>query len=165
MVRRSAGVMVVLMLATACSSGPKEPVGQEIEARTTSSVGSTSSPSTSKPSTTAAPATPSSPASSTSTKSSGYIARMEWVSGARGKSLHITPTEQGRTATSPDAEVKAWVEVLQREPKAAGISMQRQFSCHWRFARDKPTWNLETWRPVVSMKAVIDAQCNPGGPE
>jgi hypothetical protein len=47
--------------------------------------------------------------------------------------------------------------------------MRAQFDCHWRFARivepDKPSWNLEPWRPVVTESEMVDARCNPGGPE
>ena len=30
---------------------------------------------------------------------------------------------------------------------------------------DKPSWNLEPWRPVVTESEMVDSRCNPGGPE
>lgn len=33
--------------------------------------------------------------------------------------------------------------------------------CHADFARNKPQWNLEPWRPVVSWSKMISKRCNP----
>ena len=47
--------------------------------------------------------------------------------------------------------------------------MRAQFACHWGLARllvpDKPSWNLEPWRPVVSSGEMLADGCHPGGAE
>lgn len=47
--------------------------------------------------------------------------------------------------------------------------MYDQFQCHWQWARlvspNKPSWNLEPWRPAVGYDATVQALCNPGGPD
>ena len=40
-------------------------------------------------------------------------------------------------------------------------SMKDQYWCHADFARNKPQWNLEPWRPVVSWSKMISKRCNP----
>lgn len=86
-----------------------------------------------------------------------------------GRSLQVYPTENGRVTTADGAGDEAWREVLAKAPNAGTKGMRAQFECHWAFARlaapDKPSWNLEPWRPVVSAQAMYDARCNPGGPE
>jgi hypothetical protein len=51
------------------------------------------------------------------------------------------------------------------EPDADQPNMRDQFRCHVEFARiaepDKPSWNLELWRPDVGYLATVLAQCNP----
>jgi Protein of unknown function (DUF2599) len=98
-----------------------------------------------------------------------YISRVQWVRGSGGRSLHIVPTSSGRTAPGIADEDEAWAEVLRLAPDADQPGMRAQFDCHWTYARiaqpDKPSWNLEPWRPVVSESQMVDARCNPGGPE
>ena len=103
--------------------------------------------------------------SSTTQPGPPYIGTLQWVPGRHGNDLILTPTTAGRTVTDQAAEAAAWNEVVRRAPTANTVSMQRQFDCHWRYARGKQTWNLEPWRPTVSMDDVIAAYCNPGGPE
>jgi Protein of unknown function (DUF2599). len=92
-----------------------------------------------------------------------------WVSLPSGRSLQIYPTTNGRTVTGDSAEAEAWREVLRKSPNAGTRGMRAQFDCHWAFARlaepNKPSWNLEPWRPVVSAQQMYDARCNPGGHE
>jgi hypothetical protein len=92
-----------------------------------------------------------------------------WVSLPSGRSLQIYPTPAGRVATADGAEAEAWREVMRMAPNAETPGMRAQFACHWAFARlaepNKPSWNLEPWRPVVSAQQLYDARCNPGGPE
>jgi hypothetical protein len=94
---------------------------------------------------------------------------VQWVSGSGGRSLHIVPTASGRTAQGTADAEEAWAEVLRVAPDAEQPGMRAQFDCHWRYARvvepDKPSWNLEPWRPVVTESQMADARCNPGGPE
>jgi hypothetical protein len=98
-----------------------------------------------------------------------FIARVQWVRGSGGRSLQIFPTSSGRTAPGTADDDEAWAEVLRLAPDADQPGMRAQFDCHWTFARvvepDKPSWNLEPWRPVVSDSQMVDARCNPGGPE
>lgn len=99
-----------------------------------------------------------------------YIDHTEWVHWANLSSLHVYPTPAGREASidsvSPD---EAWSEVLVDAPDADSPSMRAQFVCHWQFAElaqpGKTSWNLEPWRPVVDETKMLQAGCNPGGPE
>lgn len=98
-----------------------------------------------------------------------YIAQVWWEDTALGETLKILPTAAGRqTGGSGDAQV-AWAEVTALEPRAESPGMWEQFVCHWNFARlvepEKPTWNIEPWRPVVDDVQMIASACNPGGPE
>lgn len=103
-----------------------------------------------------------------------YIARTQWVQTSVGPSLQVYPTPAGRRVTSPDAQGKAWREVLAKSGRYEQFSahspgMRAQFDCHWVWARavqpDKPSWNLEPTRPVVTDDQMIASRCNPGAPE
>jgi hypothetical protein len=137
-----------------------------------------SAPDAPTPGTTSATApvtAPSSTASATAPSSAGsaapgpLVASATWVRGSGGRSLHVVPTAAGRAATGPSDEARAWAEVLRIVPDADQPGMQAQFDCHWVYARlvqpDKPSWNLEPWRPVVTDQRMVDARCNPGGQE
>jgi hypothetical protein len=92
-----------------------------------------------------------------------------WTSTDRGRQLRVFPTEAGRRDFFPAAGDRAWAEVVADAPGANTPGMRDQFLCHWNFARlvmpDKPSWNLEPWRPDVGYDATVAAACNPGGPE
>ena len=129
----------------------------------------TAPPATAGSSTATSPA-PSTPTSSpTSTAAPPFIARVQWVRGSGGRSLHIVPTASGRSAQGAADDEEAWSEVLRLAPDADQPGMRAQFDCHWTFARlvqpDKPSLNIEPWRPVVIESQMVDARCNPGGPE
>lgn len=98
-----------------------------------------------------------------------FIDRVVWVETPSGRSLQVYPTSSGRRAQGDGDAAEAWREVLADDPTANTPGMQAQFDCHWTFARlvepDKPSWNLEPWRPVVDQQQMIAARCNPGGPE
>lgn len=99
-----------------------------------------------------------------------YIARVVWDSDARGRTLRVYPTASGRAAVLTGATTdEAWGEVLGYAADADSAGMRAQFDCHWVYARilapDKPSWNLEPWRPVVSDAEMVGARCNPGGPD
>jgi hypothetical protein len=98
-----------------------------------------------------------------------FISRVQWVRGSGGRSLQVFPTSSGRTAKGTTDDDEAWSEVLRLAPDADQPGLRAQFDCHWTFARvvepDKPSWNLEPWRPVVTEKQMVDARCNPGAPE
>ncbi len=88
--------------------------------------------------------------------------------GNGGRSLQVFPTQVARTATSDTGATAAWKLVVHLAPGADTPTMKAQFDCHWMFARvakpGKSSWDLETWRPVVSAQAMFDTRCNPGGP-
>ena len=98
-----------------------------------------------------------------------FVAAATWVRGSGGRSLHVVPTAAGRVAHGAGDAGEAWGEVLRLAPDADQLGMQSQFDCHWTYARlaqpDKPSWNLEPWRPVVSEQQLVDDRCNPGGPD
>ncbi|MEU4311649.1 DUF2599 domain-containing protein [Nocardia sp. NPDC024068] len=97
------------------------------------------------------------------------IERLEWTSNADGTRLMVHPTRAGRDTTFPGSDARAWQEVVRSDPAADTPGMWNQFRCHWDWARliapEKPSWNLEPWRPPVGYDATVDAACNPGGPE
>ncbi|MEU1981338.1 DUF2599 domain-containing protein [Nocardia sp. NPDC019395] len=97
------------------------------------------------------------------------IDHLEWTSNIDGPRLMVHPTRAGRDTTFPRADLRAWQEIRTLDPAAETPGMWDQFRCHWEWARliapDKPTWNLEPWRPPVGYDATVDAACNPGGPE
>lgn len=104
-------------------------------------------------------------ASSGSHRPPPYIESAQWFGQGGESVLKITPTEAGRTSWGVDDEAVAWAEVVALAPDATSPGMRQQFACHWVFARvaepDKPTWNLEPWRPVVPDAEMIAARCNP----
>ncbi|TSD94483.1 DUF2599 domain-containing protein [Skermania sp. ID1734] len=97
------------------------------------------------------------------------IDHVQWTTTRQGKRLMIFPTEAGRKDQFPSAVDRAWAEVVRLAPGADTPGMFDQFRCHWNWARavapDKPSWNLEPWRPAVGYDATVQAFCNPGGPE
>ncbi|NNH69107.1 DUF2599 domain-containing protein [Nocardia uniformis] len=97
------------------------------------------------------------------------IDHVVWTDGADGTRLMIYPTAAGRQDPFPPAAERAWQEVLRHADTADTPGMRDQFICHWDWARiampDKPSWNLEPWRPVVGYPATVAALCNPGAPE
>ncbi|MFI5776268.1 DUF2599 domain-containing protein [Nocardia sp. NPDC051570] len=100
---------------------------------------------------------------------SPLIDHTEWTTDPDGRRLHVYPTPAGRADTFPAARDRAWGEVLIDAPDADTPGMYDQFRCHWDWARlfrpDKPSWNLEPWRPAVGYDATVQALCNPGGPD
>ncbi|GGK34918.1 DUF2599 domain-containing protein [Nocardia camponoti] len=97
------------------------------------------------------------------------IDHVTWTSNVDGDRLLVFPTVAGRKTAAPDGEARAWQEVVALDGSADSPGMRDQFRCHWVWARlvapDKPSWNLEPWRPDVGYDAVVAANCNPGGPE
>ncbi|MGH3724038.1 MAG: DUF2599 domain-containing protein [Mycobacterium sp.] len=96
------------------------------------------------------------------------IAETRWDSTSMGRTLRVYPTPLGRTYAAPDGADIAWAEVVALAPDAQSPGMRMQFDCHWygrAFIPDKPSWNLEPWRPPVDEGFMALSQCNPGGPE
>lgn len=100
---------------------------------------------------------------------SPLIDHVEWTDDSDGRRLRIYPTDAGRADEFPPAVDRAWSEVVTDSPAADTPGMYDQFTCHWIWARmvapNKPSWNLEPWRPAVGYPATVQAMCNPGGPD
>lgn len=97
------------------------------------------------------------------------IDHVTWTENIDGPRLLVFPTQAGRKTAAPGTDELAWQEVRALDAGADAPGMRDQFLCHWVWARmvapDKPSWNLEPWRPDVGYQAVVSANCNPGGPE
>ncbi|MGW5919102.1 DUF2599 domain-containing protein [Nocardia fluminea] len=97
------------------------------------------------------------------------IDHVTWTENLDGPRLLVFPTQAGRKTAAPGTDELAWQEVRALDPDADAPGMRDQFLCHWVWARmvapDKPSWNLEPWRPDVGYQATVAANCNPGGPE
>ncbi|AMW21630.1 DUF2599 domain-containing protein [Mycobacteroides chelonae] len=96
------------------------------------------------------------------------IDHVSWGATSLGRTLRVYPTPLGRTYEAPDGADIAWSEVLALAPDAQTPGMRMQFDCHWYgrvFIPNKPSWNLEPWRPQVDEALMTVSQCNPGGPE
>ncbi|MFT8181048.1 DUF2599 domain-containing protein [Mycobacteroides chelonae] len=96
------------------------------------------------------------------------IDHVSWGATSFGRTLRVYPTPLGRTYEAPDGADIAWAEVLALAPDAQSPGMRMQFDCHWYgrvFIPNKPSWNLEPWRPQVDEALMTVSQCNPGGPE
>ncbi|WP_278262188.1 DUF2599 domain-containing protein [Nocardia sp. AG03] len=97
------------------------------------------------------------------------IDHLSWTENVDGARLQIYPTVAGRKTAAPGGDQLAWSEILAMDATADSPGMFDQFRCHWVWARmvapDKPSWNLEPWRPDVGYQATVAANCNPGGPE
>ncbi|MEU4344648.1 DUF2599 domain-containing protein [Nocardia sp. NPDC023852] len=97
------------------------------------------------------------------------IDHVTWTEAIDGPRLLVFPTSAGRQTTFPGSDERAWQEVIAQSSDADAPGMRDQLICHWDWARlvqpNKPSWNLEPWRPAVGYSATVDARCNPGGPE
>ncbi|MGW5216730.1 DUF2599 domain-containing protein [Nocardia sp. NPDC004085] len=97
------------------------------------------------------------------------IDHVAWTETIDGPRLLVFPTQAGRRTTFPGSDERAWQEIVAESADAEAPGMRDQFICHWAWARlvqpDKPSWNLEPWRPAVGYQATVEARCNPGGPE
>lgn len=161
--RPVAGAVVLCLLLGGCASGPPVATDGAATRSTTATpvptTPSASAPTGGVPTTTVTASQPPPP----------YVARTRWVRDARGRSLQVTPTAAGRATSATDGAQVGWAEVLRLAPDADTPGMRAQFDCHWTYARlaqpDKPSWNLEPWRPVVGDAAMVAARCNPGGAE
>jgi hypothetical protein len=96
-----------------------------------------------------------------------FVSHASWTHPAPGWRLHVTPTVSGRNraAGSPSVALAQAVKSAGALPFAmtAAIrdSLLSQLHCHAVFARHKPRWNLEAWRPDVGYVRTVAALCNP----
>src|SRR6478672_1717934 len=151
---RAALAVTVCACLAAVLAGCSTPAPEPPAAMTATPTAAPSVPSATSGSNTATSPAPSTPTSSpTPTAAPPFIARVQWVRGSGGRSLHIVPTASGRSAQGAADDDEAWSEVVRLAPDAAQPGMRAQFDCHWTYARlvhpDKPSWNIEPWRPVV----------------
>ena len=88
------------------------------------------------------------------------VASTSWGEREGGRSLAVTPTDWGRVSGATGS-VFAWADLLAADPTADTPGMEEQLQCHLLGAREKATWNLEPWRPAVSLVEYALARCNP----
>lgn len=88
------------------------------------------------------------------------VASASWGDREGGRSLTVTPTDWGRVSGATGSGT-AWADLLAVEPEADTPGMETQLQCHLIGARDKATWNLEPWRPDLSLVEYALARCNP----
>lgn len=167
--RLIAACALVTAATAGCGGGADEPAESTVGSATVSS--SPSSPSSSPSSSPPTPPSPPSPPAPSPTPAAlpPFVASADWGDSDHGVTLRVTPTPSARLAGGPTDATTAWAEVLRLAPDADAPGMREQFDCHWTWARllepDKPTWNLEPWRPVVPDETMLLEGCNPGGPE
>lgn len=160
---RAAGVLAILsaLATTGCASSNSD-------IRSDSAPAATTTPTITAPAT-AVTRTPRPTPTVDPYAGQPLIDHLEWTENADGPRLKVHPTRAGRDTTYPGSDFRAWQEIRTADPAADTPGMWDQFRCHWDWARliapDKPTWNLEPWRPPVGYDATVDAACNPGGPE
>jgi len=108
-------------------------------------------------------------------KCSSYIQSGSWVYEYNEWSLQLVPTSCGRHIAE-DETPAMFYEIVKKfgDPevfgKPADASRDRwrnvrgmidQLTCHLTISRNKPTWNLEPYRPWVGYEATVKADCNP----
>lgn len=101
--------------------------------------------------------------------------KWEYNSTYKGYTLKVYPTWWGRYGVWPTAAVATywmirsafWSEVKAKTwgTREENTSMRDQLYCHIDFVRlkepNRTSWNLDTWRPVVSYATMIKTLCNP----
>ncbi len=92
------------------------------------------------------------------------IARAVWSDEPQGARIKVFPTPCGRRTAwlAPASVFRVALAKGGRRP-VHRRSLYDQFRCHAVFAPVKRSWNLETWRPVVTPKRMVKALCNPNG--
>lgn len=88
------------------------------------------------------------------------VASTSWGEREGGRSIAVTPTDWGRVS-GVTGSAYAWADLLAADPTADTPGMEEQLQCHLLGAREKATWNLEPWRPDVSLVEYALARCNP----
>lgn len=173
--RLAAAFALVTVTVSGCASKTSESENPDVGSATvTSALSSSSHSSPPIPPHTPPPPTPPAPTQAPAPTPPPlalppFIASATWSDSAHGVTLRVAPTPSALRAGGPEDAETAWDEVLNLAPDADTPGMREQFDCHWTWARllepDKPTWNLEPWRPVVPAETMLLERCNPGGPE
>jgi hypothetical protein len=95
------------------------------------------------------------------------VTAAHWSATTQGFRLSVRPSRAGRAhaATHPKRALTEALGAAGPRPLTLTSSMSRsltnQLECHAVFARTKPRWNLETWRPDIGFTATVLAACNP----
>ena len=101
---------------------------------------------------------------------STYFSKHDWIKRGKIESLSFTPTPYLLSSANYEISLiknqDSWEkieEVYKNDAKWSNMSgLQKQFNCHYDFAKKKSEWNLEPARKNVSYFATIRASCNPG---
>lgn len=101
-----------------------------------------------------------------------YIKSATWIEKKAGFTLEVTPTAWARKQHSHGAGEDGWDELYAKyKNQGRGIRKNRQglrdqYICHQEWVtiweQDKPTWNLDEWRPHVGYPRTVAMACNPG---
>ncbi|MFC8731732.1 DUF2599 domain-containing protein [Luteimicrobium sp. NPDC057192] len=83
-----------------------------------------------------------------------------WGVNEGGKSIAVDANAWARASSHAGAEA-TWSALVVEQPDANKPGMHDQLLCHALGVPDKPTWNLEPWRPDVGLLATLAASCNP----
>jgi len=117
----------------------------------------------------ALPALAAAPMTEAAPRCTALIAHATWTHVAQGWRIIVTPSACGRVA-APAHPQTAFAQAIAGAAPPAGRphgwdpspgSLLEQLRCHADFAADKPTWDLEAWRPQVSWLQEILDLCNP----
>lgn len=100
---------------------------------------------------------------------STYFSEMKWIDRGKIKSLSLTQKPYITKASDVGVErvkkIDAWDKVLTIHSSNTKWSntngMKNQFDCHYDFAKNKNSWNLEPHRPNVDYLTTVIAGCNP----
>ena len=97
-----------------------------------------------------------------------YIERGVWVYRYSEWTLELEPTVCGR-AISSNETAYMFYEIAKKfggSPYWQNTrGMINQLTCHLVIARNKPTWNMDPWRPYIGHSATVAAECNPEVPD
>jgi len=83
-----------------------------------------------------------------------------WGVNEGGKSIAVDANAWARASAHAGAEA-TWSALVVEQPAANKPGIHDQLLCHAIGVPDKPTWNLEPWRPDVGLVATLAARCNP----
>lgn len=161
--------LAAALAAAGCGADDSAPVAAESGVTTTTPPAQTTPPARTTTPTATSTGSPYAAPTVDEYADSALIERGEWSEDPDGRRLRVYPSAAGRADTFPAALDRAWGEVLAAVPDADTPGMYDQFKCHWEWARlvapDKPSWNLEPWRPAPGYQGTVQARCNPGGPD
>jgi Protein of unknown function (DUF2599) len=99
------------------------------------------------------------------------ISSASWVWHSEGWTLQVTPTSWQRFWNGYWPGSAGWDE-LYAKYRDRGLNtnlagMRDQYICYVQivsvYAPNKPTWNLDEWRPNVGYAQTVNSSCNPGG--